>query len=332
MTFEQQQDYLPYLDGKTVAVLGYGSQGRAQALNLRDSGVKVVLGLREGGDSWQQAEQDGWQPLAVAHAVQQAELVVMLVPDMQQAALYQEVVAANLKPNALLLFAHGFAVHYQLLTARHDVDVALVAPKSPGKLVRSEFERGGGVPCLYAVAQNVSGQARELALAYCQGLGGLKAGVLETSFKEETETDLFGEQAVLCGGTMELVKQGWETLVEAGYQPELAYFECLHELKLIVDLLYEGGFHKMHQFVSDTANFGALVSGHRVVDAEAKTKMKQVLADIQNGQFAKEWLDSQSSDKFAHLLSQSKAHPIEAVGARLRQQMPWLAAQAQVQA
>jgi len=327
MSFSQssKQDFSRFLNDKTIAVLGYGSQGRAQALNLRDSGYTVVLGLREGGESWKLAESDGWSPLSMKCAVKQADLVAMLVPDMNQQQVYLEQVEPYLKSGAALLFSHGFAVHYKHLTPRKDLDVVLVAPKSPGRLVREEYVKGGGVPCLYAVEQDASDLAENFALAYCQGLGGMRAGVLKTSFQEETETDLFGEQAVLCGGTMELVKQGWETLVEAGYQPELAYFECLHELKLIVDLLYQGGFQRMHEFVSDTANYGALVSGQRVVDSTSKARMREVLADIQSGAFADKWLATHGSDEFPNLLAKSKAHPIEAVGAKLRQQMSWLA-------
>jgi ketol-acid reductoisomerase len=319
-----QQDYQQHLSGKTVAVLGYGSQGRAQAKNLRDSGVEVVLGLRAERASWRQALSDGWLPVSFEEAVKQADLIAMLLPDMAQPQVYNQFVAPNIKPGATLLFAHGYCVHYGLIELKAEVNTVLVAPKSPGHLVREEYKKGRGVPCLYAVANDVSGDSESMALAYVQALGGLKAGVLKTSFKEETETDLFGEQAVLCGGTMELVKQGYETLVEAGYQPELAYFECLHELKLIVDLLYEGGFERMHHFVSDTANFGALVSGKRVVDEQVKSNMQAVLADIQNGEFAKQWLDSQQTETFKTLMIQSVEHPIEQVGSKLRRDMAWI--------
>jgi ketol-acid reductoisomerase len=319
-----QQNYQQHLEGKTVAVLGYGSQGKAQAQNLKDSGVDVVLGLRAEGASWRQAVSEGWQPMSFEDAVTQADLVAMLLPDMAQPAVYQQFVAPNLKAGATLLFAHGYCVHYGLIEPKSDINIVLVAPKSPGHLVREEYKKGRGVPCLYAIAQDVNGDSENLALAYTQALGGLKAGVLKTSFKEETETDLFGEQAVLCGGTMELVKHGYETLVEAGYQPELAYFECLHELKLIVDLLYEGGFERMHHFVSDTANFGALVSGKRVVDDRVKSNMKAVLADIQNGEFAKQWLDSQHTSNFQALMAKSIEHPIEKIGNKLRQDMAWI--------
>jgi ketol-acid reductoisomerase len=319
-----QQDYQQYLHGKTVAVLGYGSQGKAQANNLQDSGVKVVLGLRVGGTSWQKAEQEGWNPVSFKDAVRQADLVAMLLPDMAQPQVYKQDVEPNLKAGSTLLFAHGYCVHYGLIELNSSVNTVLVAPKSPGHLVREEYKKGRGVPCLYAVQHDADGHSEQMALAYTQALGGLKAGVLKTSFQEETETDLFGEQAVLCGGTMELVKHGYETLVEAGYQPELAYFECLHELKLIVDLLYEGGFERMHHFVSDTANFGALVSGKRVVDEQVKNNMKAVLADIQNGAFAKQWQESQPTSKFEELMTESVAHPIEKVGKKLRQEMAWL--------
>lgn len=314
------------LSGKRVAVLGYGSQGRGQALNLRDSGVDVVLGLRAGGATFKAAESDGWKPTDPADAVQGADLVMMLVPDMAQPSLFQEAVQPNLKKGAMLLFSHGFNIHYGQIKPPADVDVAMIAPKGPGKLVRDQFEIGRGVPCLIAVQQDASGKAFERALAYAHAIGGTRAGVLETTFGEETETDLFGEQAVLCGGATELIMAGFETLVEAGYQPEVAYFECLHELKLIVDLIYEGGIARMHQFVSDTAKFGDLTRGPRIVDSHVRESMKQVLREVQDGTFAREWiLENQAgSPRYSALLKKDLAHPIEEVGKDLRSRMTWL--------
>lgn len=311
---------------KPVAVLGYGSQGRAHALNLRDSGWNVSLGLRPGGKSWQKAEADGWEPMTPGEAVFNADLVAVLVPDMAQAELYQEVIEPNIKPGAALLFAHGFNVHFGHIPIPRAVDVILVAPKSPGDLVRRQFEMGRGVPCLMAVHNDYSGKAHAKALAYADALGGTKAGVLETTFAEETETDLFGEQAVLCGGATELIKAGFETLVEAGYKPEVAYFECLHELKLIVDLIYEGGFAKMHDFVSETAIYGDLTRGPRVVDAATKANMKQVLTEIQDGTFARQWA-AENKDQLKNYHEMQNAdlgHQIEEVGKNLRGSMTWL--------
>ena len=313
---------------KKVAVLGYGSQGTAHACNLRDSGVNVVLGLRPGGKTWQRAETEGWQPQAPEDAVRDADVICFLVPDMAQPKLYLESVAPNMKPGAALMFAHGFNIHYGSITAPEGSDVILIAPKSPGALVRSQYQEGRGVPCLIGVHQDVSGTARETALAYAHGLGGTKAGVLETDFKEETETDLFGEQAVLCGGATELVKVGFETLVEAGYQPEVAYFECLHELKLIVDLLYEGGFARMHEFVSETAIYGDLTRGPRVIDDHVREQMRGILRDIQDGTFARQWTEENEVGKtnYNKMLADDMGHQIEKVGADLRANMSWLAA------
>ena len=307
-----------------LTLLGYGSQGRAHALNLRDSGFSVRLGLRP-GPSHDQAVEDGFSPLPPAEAVQGADLVSVLVPDMAQPAVLSQVLP-HLKQGALLLFAHGFTVHYDRVDLPEHLDVALVAPKAPGALVRREFEAGHGVPCLLAVHRDATGTARVRAQAYARGLGGERAGILETSFAEETETDLFGEQAVLCGGVTELVTTGWEVLVEAGYNPELAYFECLHELKLIVDLLHEGGLARMHRYVSETASFGDLTRGRRVVDETTRDRMRGVLADIQSGRFAREWADEHAHGRQAYdnLLKRDLEHPMEAVGARLRARMPWL--------
>ena len=314
------------LNGVRVALLGYGSQGRAQALNLRDSGISVDLGLRPDGQSWRQAEADGWQPQTVPEAVKGADYVVFLMPDMAQPEVFRNEVEPHLKSGMTLHFAHGFNIHYGAIRVGPGVDVTLVAPKGPGRLVRRQFEAGKGVPCLVAVQQDATGKALEKALAFAHAIGGTRAGVLTTTFAEETETDLFGEQAVLCGGATELVKQGFETLVAGGYQPEVAFFECLHELKLIVDLLYEGGFAKMHEFVSDTAKYGDLTRGPMVIDRAVRTNMERVLEEIRDGSFAREWM-AESADGATHyrrLLAQDLAHPIEEVGQRLRARMSWL--------
>ncbi|WP_026693743.1 ketol-acid reductoisomerase [Peribacillus kribbensis] len=314
-----------YLNGKTVAVIGYGSQGHAHAQNLRDSGTEVVVGLRE-GKSWEQAEQDGFKVYSVKEASEQADVIMILLPDERQTKVYNEEIAPVLRAGQSLMFAHGFNVHFNQIVPPQDVDVLLVAPKGPGHLVRRTFEQGAGVPALFAIYQNVTGDAQELALAYAYGIGALRAGALETTFKEETETDLFGEQAVLCGGLTSLVKAGFETLTEAGYQPELAYFECLHELKLIVDLMYEGGLEGMRYSISDTAQWGDFVSGPRVVNAEVKKEMKKVLTDIQQGQFAKGWiLENQANRPVFNAINESeKEHPIEKVGRELRAMMPFV--------
>jgi ketol-acid reductoisomerase len=312
------------LDGRRIAVLGYGSQGRAQALNLRDSGCDVAVGLRA-GPSRARAEEDGWAPRDPAEAAAGADVVAMLVPDMAQPSVFREI-APRLRKGAMLLFSHGFNVHYGQVRASRDVDVAMVAPKGPGGLVRRQYEEGRGVPCLVAVHQDASGAAFERALAYARAIGGTRAGVIETTFAEETETDLFGEQAVLCGGVTELMAAGWETLVAAGYQPEVAYFECLHELKLIVDLIYEGGFARMHRFVSDTAKFGDLTRGPRVVDARVRAEMARILEEVRSGAFAREWiLENQAGrPQYEKLLERDLAHPVERVGRDLRARMAWL--------
>ena len=322
-----QSDAKPeVLRNERIAILGYGSQGRAHALNLRDAGFNVVLGLRPGGKSFAQAKSDGWSPVPMAEAVQGAGVVAMLMPDMAQPKCWETSVKPNLKSGALLLFAHGFAIHFKRIEPGEDVDVGLVAPKSPGALVRREFEQGQGVPCLMAVWRDASGKAHDKTLAYAHGIGGTRAGVLETTFAEETETDLFGEQAVLCGGATELITAGFETLVEAGYQPEVAYFECLHELKLIVDLLHEGGLARMHKFVSETAIYGDLSRGPRIIDAGTKERMKQVLTEIQTGEFAREWIaeDAAGKPNYNKKMEADLAHPIEVVGKKLRARMAWL--------
>ena len=315
------------LKGARVAVLGYGSQGRAQALNLKDSGFKVVVGVRKGGAGWKRAKHDGLAVAEPADAVAGADVIAMLVPDMAQRDLYRAV-RERIRKHATLLFAHGFAIHFKQVRPRKDLDVVLIAPKGPGSLVRRQFKQGYGVPCLMAVAQDATGRAKRRALAYAHGIGGTRAGVLATTFAEETETDLFGEQAVLCGGATELVVKGFETLVEAGYQPEVAYYECLHELKLIVDLLHEGGLTKMHKFISDTAKFGDLTRGPRVVDERTRDEMRRILKEIQSGKFAREWIRESEAGggKFQRLLKADLNRPIEKVGAKLRARMPWLEA------
>ena len=313
------------LADRRVAILGYGSQGRAHALNLKDSGFNVVMGLRPDGASWAQAEADGLTVMEPAEAVRDAAIIAFLTPDMVQKSLYAAI-ADNIPEGAALLFAHGFAVHFGQVEPRADLDVVLIAPKGPGGLVRRQYEEGHGVPCLVAVHQDATGNALKLALAYAAGIGGARAGVIETTFAEETETDLFGEQAVLCGGATELIVAGFETLVEAGYQPEVAYYEVMHELKLIVDLLHEGGLRKMHKFISDTAAYGDMVSGPRVVDANSREQMRAVLRDIQDGTFARNWIAENEAGmpEFKRMMKADLEHPIEKVGAELRGRMDWL--------
>ena len=313
------------LKGNTVAVIGYGSQGHAHALNLRDSGVDVVVGLAPNSKSRPIAADAGLRVADVADAVREADIVMILVPDTVQKSVYDKDIAPNLKPAQLLMFAHGFNIHFGRIDPPGNVDVGMVAPKGPGHLLRSVYEQGGGVPALFAVHRDASGTARERVLAYARGIGSTRAGVLETTFKEETETDLFGEQALLCGGVSALVKAAFETLVEAGYQPELAYFETMHELKLIVDLMYRGGLNFMRFSVSDTAEYGDYVSGPRIVEG-AKATMKDVLAEIQSGQFAKRWIAEYDSGgrEFARLRQQDRNHQIEKVGAELRSKMPFV--------
>jgi ketol-acid reductoisomerase len=311
---------------KTVAIIGYGSQGHAHALNLRDSGVKVIIGLREGSGSTQKAEAEGLEVLPVAQAAARGDIVMLLVPDELAGELYAAEIAPNLRPGTYLTVAHGFNFHFEKIVAPKDSGVFMVAPKGPGHLVRSEFTKGKGVPCLLAVLQDPDGKAHEIGLAYAKAIGGTRAAVIETTFREETETDLFGEQAVLCGGLTELVRAGYETLVEAGYAPEMAYFECMHEVKLIVDLMYEGGIANMRYSISNTAEYGDLTRGTRVVGEEARKAMKEILAEIQSGKFADEWIEEHKCGKphFNELRKEGENHPIESVGAELRALMPWL--------
>lgn len=321
------QDAKPELmQGKRVAVLGYGSQGRAHAMNLRDSGHDVVVGLRVGGFSWKQAEEDGMEVSSCIDAAKDADFIMFLTPDTIQPKVYREEVEPTLSGNETLFFAHGFSIHYNQILPPQNLDVVMVAPKGPGNLVRALYEDGKGVPCLIAMAQDATGQAKDKALAYAQAIGGTRAGVLETTFKEETETDLFGEQAVLCGGVSALMKAGFETLVEAGYAPEMAYFECVHEMKLIVDLIYNGGLEQMRRFVSDTAKYGDVTRGPRVIDDNVKASMKEILEEIQNGKFATEWvLENQAGlPVFNALLKRDEEHQVKAVGESLRQMMDWL--------
>ena len=317
---------LSIIQGRTVAVIGYGSQGHAHALSLRDSGVDVRVGLREGSPSAAKAEAEGLRVVSVAEAAAEADLIMILAPDQHQRKIYAEDIEPNLQEGDALFFAHGFNIRFGYITPPAGVDVCLVAPMGPGHLVRREYAEGRGVPVIVAVEKDESGQAWPLALSYAKAIGGLRAGGIKTTFTEETETDLFGEQAVLCGGASALVQAGFETLVEAGYQPEVAYFECLHELKLIVDLMYEGGIAKQRWSVSDTAEFGDYVSGPRVIDARVKENMKAVLADVQSGAFAKRFIDDQEAGapEFKKFREQGEQHPIEATGRELRKLMAWV--------
>ena len=324
---------LNLIKGKKVAIVGYGSQGHAHALNLRDSGVKeVAVALRPGSGSAKKAEGEGLPVKSVADAAKWADVMMMLTPDELQGDIYRDHLAANMKDGAALLFAHGLNVHFNLIEPRPDLDVLMVAPKGPGHTVRSEYLRGGGVPCLVAVAQDSSGNAHDLGLSYASAIGGGRAGIIETTFKEECETDLFGEQVVLCGGLVELIKGGFETLVEAGYAPEMAYFECLHEVKLIVDLIYEGGIANMNYSISNTAEYGEYVTGPRLITAETKAEMKRVLDDIQSGRFARDWMleNKVNQASFKATRRRLAEHPIEEVGAKLRGMMPWISKNALV--
>lgn len=321
--YEQDAD-LSFLQGKTIAVIGYGSQGHAQAQNLRDSGLNVVIGLRP-GKSWETAKNDGFEVLSVSEAASRADLVQILLPDETQAKVYKDEILPNLKKGAALLFSHGFNIHFGQIVPPADADVLLIAPKSPGHLVRRTYVEGFGVPALIAVEQDATGKAHAIGLAYAKGIGSTRAGVIETTFREETETDLFGEQAVLCGGVSHLIKAGFETLIEAGYQPEIAYFECLHELKLIVDLIYEGGLARMRYSISDTAEYGDYVTGPRIVNDETKKEMKKVLDEIQRGVFARNFILEKTNNAFFTATRRKEAeHPIEVVGQQLRELMHWI--------
>jgi len=316
------------IKGKKVAVVGYGSQGHAHALNLRDSGVKeVVIALREGSASAAKAEAEGLKVMSAADAAKWADVVMVLAPDESQAALYRDHLVDNMKQGAAIAFAHGLNVHFQLIEPRADLDVFMIAPKGPGHTVRSEYQRGAGVPCLVAVHQDATGNALEVALSYASGIGGGRSGIIETTFKEECETDLFGEQAVLCGGLSHLIMAGYETLVEAGYAPEMAYFECCHEVKLIVDLIYEGGIANMRYSVSNTAEYGDYVSGPRVIDADTKARMKDILTDIQSGRFVRDFMSENMTGQASFKASRRIAseHGVEVVGEKLRAMMPWIA-------
>ncbi|GAA0078215.1 ketol-acid reductoisomerase [Clostridium sp. CTA-5] len=325
MYYEKDTD-LNLLKGKKIAVIGYGSQGHAHALNLHESGIDVVVGLYEGSKSWQKAEAAGLKVSTVENASKDADIIMILLPDEKQAKIYNEQIAPNLEKGNALVFAHGFNIHYGQIVPPSFIDVFMVAPKGPGHLVRRTYTEGAGVPCLVAVYQDASGKAHDYALAYANGIGGARAGVLDTTFKDETETDLFGEQAVLCGGVSELIKVGFETLVEAGYAPENAYFECMHEMKLIVDLLYQGGLSMMRYSISDTAEYGDYQVGRRIITDDTKKEMKKVLTEIQDGTFAKNWLlENQTNRPYFNARRRAEAeHPIEKVGKELREMMSWI--------
>jgi ketol-acid reductoisomerase len=312
---------------KKVAIFGYGSQGHAHALNLRDSGVKeVVVALREGSSSIKKAESKGLKVMSLSDAAAWADVVMVLTPDELQSTIYKNHIEQRMRQGTSLAFAHGLNIHFNLINSRKDLDVFMVAPKGPGHLVRSEYQRGGGVPCLMAIHKDSSGKARDLAMSYANAIGGGKSGIIETTFKDECETDLFGEQTVLCGGLVELIKNGFETLIEAGYPPEMAYFECLHEVKLIVDLIYEGGIANMNYSISNTAEYGEYTAGKKIIDAKTKERMKEVLKDIQSGKFTKQWMDEckNGQKNFLKMRSDLTNHPIEKVGKKLRDLMPWI--------
>ncbi|MBC8183476.1 ketol-acid reductoisomerase [candidate division KSB1 bacterium] len=317
---------LELLKNKKVAIIGYGSQGHAHALNLRDSGVSVTVAEQKGSEVWKQAEEAGFTVMEADEAVKEANVIMILLPDQIQKIVYDKSIAENLNEGDTLAFAHGFNIHFKQIVPSEGVNVMMIAPKSPGHLVRRTFEKGSGVPCLIAVEQDPSGSTKDLALAWAKGIGGTRAGVIETNFKDETETDLFGEQAVLCGGSAELIKAGFEVLVEAGYSPELAFFECMHEMKLIVDLYYEGGLSRMNYSVSDTAEYGGMSRGPRLITEETKNEMRKILKEVQNGQFAKEWLAEYAAGqpKMEKLRKENREHQIETVGAKLRNMMSWI--------
>jgi ketol-acid reductoisomerase len=315
------------IKSKKIAIFGFGSQGHAHALNLKDSGVEnVAVALRDGSPSKRKAEEQGLKVMSLSDAAAWADVLMLLTPDELQSQIYKNHIEQRMREGTSLAFAHGLNIHFNLINARKDLDVFMIAPKGPGHLVRSEYQKGGGVPCLMAIHQDNSGQARDLALSYATAIGGGKAGVIETNFKEECETDLFGEQSVLCGGLVELIKNGYETLVEAGYSPEMAYFECVHEVKLIVDLIYEGGIANMNYSISNTAEYGEYVSGKKIIDNKTKERMKEILKDIQSGKFAKQWVDEckNGQKNFLKMRKELSEHPIEKVGKKLRELMPWI--------
>jgi ketol-acid reductoisomerase len=324
--FYEKDTNLELLKGKKVAIIGYGSQGHAHALNLHESGIDVVVGLYEGSKSWEKVKEAGLEVSTVEKAAKEADIIMILIPDEKQAKLYKEEIAPNLEAGNALVFAHGFNIHYTQIVPPSNVDVFMIAPKGPGHMVRRTYTEGSGVPCLVAVYQDATGNAKDLALAYANGIGGARAGVLETTFKDETETDLFGEQAVLCGGCTALIKAGFETLVEGGYAPENAYFECLHEMKLIVDLLYQGGMEMMRYSISDTAEYGDYIVGNRIITEETKKEMKKVLSEIQDGTFARNWLTENAVGRpfFNSVRRIEKEHQIEKVGKELRGMMSWI--------
>ena len=326
MLYEKDTN-IDLIKSKKIAIFGFGSQGHAHALNLKDSGVKdVAVALREGSSSQKKAEEQGLKVMALSDAAEWADVLMVLTPDELQSQIYKNHIEQRMREGTSLAFAHGLNIHFNLINARKDLDVFMIAPKGPGHLVRSEYQKGGGVPCLMAIHQNSSGKARDLALSYATAIGGGKAGVIETNFKEECETDLFGEQSVLCGGLVELIKNGYETLVEAGYSPEMAYFECVHEVKLIVDLIYEGGIANMNYSISNTAEYGEYVSGKKIIDSKTKERMKEILKDIQSGKFAKQWMNEckNGQKNFLKMRKELAEHPIEKVGKKLRELMPWI--------
>lgn len=323
--YYQEDCNLSLLEGKTIAVIGYGSQGHAHALNLKESGCKVIVGLYEGSRSWKKAGEQGFEVYTAAEASKKADVIMILINDEKQAAMYKESIEPNLRPGMMLMFAHGFAIHFGQIVPPKDVDVTMIAPKAPGHTVRSEYQIGRGTPCLVAIQQDATGKALDMALAYGQGIGGARAGILETTFRVETETDLFGEQAVLCGGVCALMKAGFETLVEGGYAPENAYFECVHEMKLIVDLIYESGFAGMRYSISNTAEYGDYITGPKIVTDDTKKAMKKILSDIQDGTFAKDWLSENKvgCPHFNAMRKNEADQPLEKVGAELRKLYSW---------
>ena len=326
MLYEKDTN-IDLIKSKKIAIFGFGSQGHAHALNLKDSGVKeVVVALREGSSSRKKAEAQGLKVMSLSDAAGWADILMMLTPDELQSQIYKNHIEQRMREGTSLGFAHGLNIHFNLINARKDLDIFMIAPKGPGHLVRSEYQRGGGVPCLMAIHQDSSGKAKDLALSYASAIGGGKSGVIETTFKDECETDLFGEQSVLCGGLVELIKNGYETLVEAGYPPEMAYFECLHEVKLIVDLIYEGGIANMNYSISNTAEYGEYITGKKIIDSKTKERMKEVLKDIQSGKFAKQWMDENKNGQknFLKMRKELADHPIEKVGKKLRDLMPWI--------